>query len=108
MDILEKLLPTFLIVITGLITWLLKDKSEKLKFQIEKLIEEKRLNYEKVLEPIIRIFAGAKNKKEKTPSAKFSDKAIASFPKLIWLHFASTKVHFPKPHTTHTQIINPN
>jgi len=36
---------------------------EKLKFQREKLIEEKRLNYEKVLEAIIRTFAGAKIKK---------------------------------------------
>ena len=70
MEVLEKLLPTFLVVITGLITWFLKDKSEKLKFQREKLIEEKRLNYEKVLEPIIRTFAGAKDKKEMDKAIK--------------------------------------
>ena len=57
MEILEKILPTVLVVLTGLITWFLKDKSEKLKFQREKLIEEKRGNYEKILEPIIRLFA---------------------------------------------------
>jgi hypothetical protein len=64
MEWLQNIIPTLLVVTTGLITWFLKDKSEKLKFQREKLIEEKRLNYEKILEPIIRTLAGTQNKSE--------------------------------------------
>lgn len=64
MDWLQNILPTVLVVSTGLLTWFLKDKSEKLKLQREKLIDEKRMNYEKILEPIIRTFAGIKNKGE--------------------------------------------
>lgn len=64
MDWLQNILPTLLVVSTGLLTWFLKDKSEKLKLQREKLIDEKRMNYEKILEPIIRTFAGIKNKGE--------------------------------------------
>jgi len=70
MDFFEKILPTLLVVATALITWFLKDKSEKLKFQREKLIEEKRKNYEKILEPIIRVFVGAKNKAEMAKAIK--------------------------------------
>lgn len=70
MDILQNILPTILVVTTGLLTWFLKDKSEKLKYQREKLIEEKRTNYEKILEPIIRIFAGAKNEVEMNKANK--------------------------------------
>ena len=61
---IQNILPTLLVVITGLITWFLKDKSEKLKLQREKLIEEKRANYEKILEPVIRTLAGSNNKNE--------------------------------------------
>jgi len=64
MAFIENILPTFLVVITGLLTWFLKDKSEKLKFKRKKLIEEKRTNYEKILEPIIRVFVGVNNKNE--------------------------------------------
>lgn len=65
MEFIEKILPTLLVVLAGFITWYLKDKSEKLKLQRVKLIEEKRKNYEQILEPIIRLFAGAKgNEKE--------------------------------------------
>jgi hypothetical protein len=70
MDWLQNILPTILVVSTGLITWFLKDKSEKLKLQREKLIDEKRANYEKILEPIIRTFAGAKNKNELAKAIK--------------------------------------
>lgn len=70
MDWIQNILPTILVVATGLITWFLKDKSEKLKLQREKLIEEKRANYEKILEPIIRTFAGAKNKNELAKAIK--------------------------------------
>ena len=70
MDFFEKILPTLLVVATALITWFLKDKSEKLKFQREKLIEEKRKNYEKILEPIIRVFVVAKNKAEMAKAIK--------------------------------------
>lgn len=70
MDWLQNILPTLLVVSTGLITWFLKDKSEKLKLQREKLIEEKRANYEKILEPIIRTFAGAKDKVELAKAIK--------------------------------------
>lgn len=70
MDWFQNILPTLLVVTTGLITWFLKDKSEKLKLQREKLIEEKRTNYEKILEPIIRTFAGAKNKNELVKAIK--------------------------------------
>src|SRR5690606_1313175 len=69
MDFLENILPTLLVVSTGLITWYLKDKSEKLKLQREKLIEEKRRNYEKILEPIIRLFAGTKGNKQELQKA---------------------------------------
>ncbi len=70
MEFVEKILPTLLVVAAGFITWFLKDKSEKLKFQREKLIEEKRLNYEKILEPIIRVLAGVKNKSEMDKALK--------------------------------------
>jgi len=70
MEFIEKILPTLLVVAAGFITWFLKDKSEKLKFQREKLIEEKRLNYEKILEPIIRVLAGVKNKVEMDKALK--------------------------------------
>jgi len=70
MEFIEKILPTLLVVAAGFITWFLKDKSEKLKFQREKLIEEKRLNYEKILEPIIRVMAGVKNKAEMDKALK--------------------------------------
>jgi|SRR5690554_504445 len=70
MDWLQNILPTLLVVTTGLVTWFLKDKSEKLKYQREKLIEEKRQNYEKILEPIIRSFAGTKNKTELAKAIK--------------------------------------
>lgn len=70
MEFIEKILPTLLVVAAGFITWFLKDKSEKLKFQREKLIEEKRLNYEKILEPKIRVLAGVKNKAEMEKALK--------------------------------------
>lgn len=70
MEFVENILPTLLVVAAGFITWFLKDKSEKLKFQREKLIEEKRLNYEKILEPIIRVLAGVKNKVEMDKALK--------------------------------------
>lgn len=70
MEWLQNILPTLLVVTTGLVTWFLKDKSEKLKYQREKLIEEKRQNYEKILEPIIRSLAGTKNKTEMTKAIK--------------------------------------
>ena len=56
--------PTILVVIAGLVAWFLKDKSEKLKLQREKLTEEKLGNYEKILEPMIRSFEGVKNPTE--------------------------------------------
>lgn len=61
--------PTLLVVSTGLLTWFLKDKSENLKLQREKLIEEKRQNYEKILEPMIRVFSGVKGNKNETQKA---------------------------------------
>lgn len=70
MSWIQNILPTFLVVSTGLLTWFLKDKSEKLKLQREKLIEEKRSNYEKILEPIIRVFVGAKNDVEMAKAIK--------------------------------------
>lgn len=76
MEFFEKMLPTLLIVSAGLITWFLKDKSEKLKLQREKLIEEKRQNYEKILEPIIRLFAGTKGNKQELQKAM---KQVQSF-----------------------------
>lgn len=76
MEFIEKILPTVLVVATGLLTWFLKDKSEKLKLQREKLLEEKRLNYENILEPIIRLFVGTKGDKKETEKAM---KQILSF-----------------------------
>src|SRR5690606_26483827 len=54
----------------------LKDKSEKLKLQREQLIEEKRQNYEKILEPIIRLFVGTKGNKQELEKAM---KQVQSF-----------------------------
>ena len=73
---MQNILPTLLVVSTGLLTWFLKDKSEKLKLQREKLIEEKRQNYEKILEPIIRLFAGTKGNKQELQKAM---KQVQSF-----------------------------
>lgn len=70
MDWLQNILPTVLVVSTGLITWFLKDNSEKLKIQREKLVEEKRNNYVKILEPIIRTLTGAKDKIELAKAIK--------------------------------------
>lgn len=61
MEFLQHIFPTILVALTGVFTWFLKDKSEKLKLQKEKLVEEKRLNYQNILEPIIKTFSGAKN-----------------------------------------------
>jgi len=69
-DLLKELLPTLLVVSTGLLTWFLKDKSENLKLQREKLVEEKRNNYKKLLEPIIRIFGGIKNPRDMSKAMK--------------------------------------
>ena len=59
-----ELIPTILVIFAGLVTWYLKDNSEKLKFQREKLLDDKGANYQKVLDPMIRSLAGAKNKME--------------------------------------------
>ena len=61
---METLLPTILVVLAGFITWFLKENSEKLKLQRERLVEEKRKNYDRILEPIIRVFTGMKNPNE--------------------------------------------
>ncbi len=70
MELLEKLAPTILVIAAGFVTWFLKDKSEKLRLQREKLIEEKRGNYEKILEPIIRSFSGINNASEMQKAIK--------------------------------------
>ncbi len=70
MEYIEKILPTLLVVSTGLVTWFLKDKSEKLKLQRELLIQEKRNNYESILEPLIRTLHGAKNQQELNKAIK--------------------------------------
>jgi hypothetical protein len=70
MEFIEKILPTLLVVLTGLLTWFLKDNSEKLKLQREMLVEEKRNNYEKILEPIVRTLHGAKNEIELNKAIK--------------------------------------
>jgi hypothetical protein len=70
MEYIEKILPTLLVVSTGLVTWFLKDKSEKLKLQRELLIQEKRNNYESILEPLIRTLHGSKNQQELNKAIK--------------------------------------
>lgn len=61
---MSELIPTVLVILAGLVTWYLKDNSEKLKFQREKLLEEKGANYQKIIDPMIRTLAGTKNQIE--------------------------------------------
>ena len=75
LQILVALGPTLLVIIGGLISWYLKEKSEKYKLHREKLIEEKRSNYIKILEPSIRALAGIRNVKDQ----KIANELITSF-----------------------------
>lgn len=70
MDYLIQFLPIITAIITAIVTWILKEKSEKLKLQREKLIEEKRQNYFKILEPMILSLNGIKNPKDSQVALK--------------------------------------
>ncbi len=69
MELLKSVSPSLITIIGIIIGWYLKDKSEKLRIQKENLTEKKRENYLKILNPLIRVLVGVKNKGE-------SDKAI--------------------------------
>jgi hypothetical protein len=70
LELINNILPSLFLIIGGVISWFLKDKSEKLKYQREKLLIEKRENYEKILEPIIRVFVGINNQQEMSKALK--------------------------------------
>ena len=62
MDWLTALGPSLLVVIGGIISWLLKARTEELRATEEKLRIERRKVYEEILEPYIRIFTDLKGK----------------------------------------------
>ncbi|MFC5272059.1 hypothetical protein [Adhaeribacter terreus] len=70
MELLKTLGPSIITLVGIVIGWYLKEQSEKLRLQKEKLLETKRENYLKVLIPIIRIFAGIRNKNEMEKAIK--------------------------------------
>lgn len=62
MNWLQTLGPTILVVIGGIISWLLKSKYEEFRNLKEKLHEDQRQIYRKILDPYIRLFAESKDK----------------------------------------------
>lgn len=60
MEWLKSLGPSFLVLIGAIVTWLLKSKSEELQSIREKLREDQRLIYRKLLDPFIRLIAESK------------------------------------------------
>lgn len=60
MDWLTALGPSLLMIIGGIITWLLKSRTEELRATEEKLREERRKIYNEILDPYIRLFADLK------------------------------------------------
>jgi len=62
MDWLTALGPSLLVVIGGIISWLLKARTEELRATEEKLRSERRKIYSEILEPYIRMFVDLKGK----------------------------------------------
>lgn len=60
MSLIDSLGPTALLVFEGIIIWILKDKSDKLKIIQNKLSEEQRKIYLDILDPYITIFSDPK------------------------------------------------
>ncbi len=82
MEWIKVLGPTILVVLGGVVTWFLKDKSDQLKYQREKYIEEKRTNYIKLITPFVKMLSGIKNKndeKEALEIVKSSDYKMTAF-----------------------------
>ena len=52
--------PALLMVLGGLLSWFLKARSEELRAIEEKLRDERRNNYENILEPFVMVFAAQK------------------------------------------------
>lgn len=53
--------PTLLVIVGGIITWIIKSKYEELLTIQEKLLEERRIIYKKILDPYIQLFSNLKN-----------------------------------------------
>lgn len=62
MNWIESLSPSLLIITGGIITWVIKSKIEELKAIEEKLREERRKIYKKILTPYIKVFSDLSTK----------------------------------------------
>jgi len=81
MNWLQVLGPSLLMVLGGIITWLLKSRVEELRATEEKLREERRKIYFRILDPYIRLFADLKGQglvraKEKITSYEYKRTAF--------------------------------
>jgi len=63
MNWVQIIAPPLLMIIGGIITWVLKAKSEELRAVETKLSEQRWKVYDEILEPYIRIFANLKEPK---------------------------------------------
>ena len=75
-EILKVLAAPTLMIIGGIITWLIKSKTEELKSVQEKIQKQQLDTYAQILEPIIRLFSGLKGDDKDTQIAM---KKIQSF-----------------------------
>jgi len=64
MEWLQIMGPSLLIILGGLITWIIKSKTEELQATEKKLRDERRKIYEQILEPYIQLFSDLKNADE--------------------------------------------
>ncbi|MBL7148430.1 MAG: hypothetical protein ISS82_06390 [Nanoarchaeota archaeon] len=55
---IDIIIPPLLMIVGGIITWLVKKKTEELKAVEERLREEKRKIYTKLLNPYIELLSG--------------------------------------------------
>lgn len=53
--------PTLLVIVGGLITWLIRTRTEELRAAEERLHDERRRIYDELLDPYIRLFANVKS-----------------------------------------------
>lgn len=62
MNWLQVMGPTMLMVIGGLLTWIIKSRIEELRSVEERLMEERRSIYAKILKPFVQLFADMSDK----------------------------------------------